>query len=174
LLRLVQDLLQLAKLDLNELPLDLKHVDLRELITSAVHSHESEAAAAGIVLKPFAAGPAVHALVDPDRITQVLDNILDNAISYAGAGAEVSVALDEGDPIRIAVIDTGKGIPADDLQYVFDSFYRADAARTPGDSHAGLGLSIASRLVEAHGGKLSITSEDGKGTTVVIEVPVKR
>jgi len=170
-LRLVQDLMELAKLDLNELPLNVKHVDLSELVGSVVHSHEVETKAAGIVLQPFVPTSPIRAKVDPDRITQVLDNILENAASYAGKGAEIRVGIEKGKNIRITVTDTGKGIRADDLPYIFDSFYRADTARTPSDSHSGLGLSIARKLVEVHGGTLDISSEEGKGTTVTIELP---
>ena len=170
-LRLVQDLMELAKLDLNELPLNIKRVDLGELARSVVHSHEVESKDAGTLLQPFISTSPIRAKVDPDRITQVLDNILENAISYAGKGAEVMVAIEKGENIKITVADTGKGIRAGDLPYIFDSFYRADTARTPSDSHSGLGLSIARKLVEVHGGTLNISSEEGKGTTVTIELP---
>lgn len=171
LLRLVQDLMELAKLDLNELPLNIGEVDLRELVESVVRSCDAEAATAGIVLHPPQPAPPINLSVDPDRIIQVLDNVLGNAISYAGEGAEVRILLEDGDPVRISIHDTGKGIPAEDLPRIFDSFYRADAARTPGECHSGLGLSIARRLVEAHGGRLTIGSEEGKGTSVTIEIP---
>lgn len=170
-LRLVQDLMELAKLDLNELPLNVKMVDIGELVNSAVHSHEVDSKSTGTILHPFVSNSSIKAKVDPDRITQVLDNILENAISYAGNGAEIKVLLEGGKNIRISIIDTGKGIRADDLPYIFDSFYRADTARTPADSHSGLGLSIARKLVEIHGGTLNISSEEGKGTTVTIQLP---
>lgn len=171
LLRLVQDLMVLAKLDLNELPFDMRRVDIGELVRLAVQSHESEAAGAGITLHPLEISSSIKATADPDRITQVVDNILQNAISYAGEGAEVRVSIDDGETISIRIADTGKGIPAADLPYIFDSFYRADSARTPGDCHSGLGLSIARRLVEAHGGQLTVESASGKGTVVTILIP---
>jgi len=173
LLRLVQDLMELAKLDLDELPLNTREVDLRELVSSAVQSFEAEATAAGIVLRPLDPTPPVKITIDPDRIVQVLDNILGNAISYAGEGAEVTISLEDGDPVRISIRDTGRGISSEYLPYVFDSFYRADAARTPGECHSGLGLSIARRLVEAHGGTLTVSSAEGKGTLVTILLPGK-
>lgn len=169
--RLVQDLMDLAKLEVTELPLSTRQVDLRELIASAMRAHESGAGAAGIVMHPLEAGPAVVVTVDPDRIAQVLDNVLENAISYAGEGAEVIATIEDGDPVRITIADTGRGIKPADLPYVLDPFYRADSARTPNDSHSGLGLSIASKLISAHGGTLTVESEEGKGTRVVISVP---
>lgn len=171
LLRLVQDLMELAKLDLNELPLTVRQGDLRELAESAVLSHLAEAGAAGIVLHAPEPSRPVKIVADPDRLAQVLDNILGNAISYAGEGAEVWVQLEDGDPVRLTIRDSGQGIRPEDLPYIFDSFYRADAARTPGDGHSGLGLSIARRLVQAHGGDLTVCSEEGKGTTVTIQIP---
>ena len=169
--RLVQDLMELAKLDLDELPLNKRDVDLRALAESVIHSHEAAASAAGIILNAVAPGSPVRANVDPDRVAQVLDNVMGNAISYAGSGAQVTITLEDGDPITIRVHDTGKGIAADDLPQVLDPFYRADTARTPSDSHSGLGLSIADRLIKAHGGTLTVTSDQGKGTTVAIALP---
>jgi len=172
--RLVQDLLELAKLDLTELPLAMTHTDLCELVSSAIRSHEVEASAAGVVLHSLSSTAAVGVSADPDRIVQVLNNVLENAISYAGSGAEISVEVEDGDPAMVRVTDTGKGIPAEDMPFVLDPFYRADSARTPGDSHSGLGLSIASRLIEAHGGTLTITSEEGSGTQVTIAIPKRQ
>lgn len=169
--RLVQDLMELARLDLTELPLNVSEVDLRAIASSVVTSHQAGAEAAGITLHPVASPGPVRAVVDPDRIAQVLDNIVGNAISHAGEGAELRVSLEDGDPIRIVISDTGKGIRATDLPYVLDPFYRADAARTPNDCHSGLGLSIANGLVKAHGGTMTLTSKEGSGTTVSITVP---
>jgi two-component system sensor histidine kinase VicK len=125
----------------------------------------------GVIIHQIEPSEPITARVDPDRITQVLDNIIDNAVSYAGEGSHVNVALEDEDQISIIISDTGKGIRQKDIGSVLDPFYRADAARTPGDCHSGLGLSIASRLMEAHGGNLSITSEEDKGTTVTITIP---
>lgn len=172
--RLIEDLMELAKLDLNELPLNKRDVDLRELVESALHSHEAEAAAADVVLLPLAPGAPVRLTIDPDRMTQVLDNLIGNAVSYAGRGAEVRVTIDGGDPVSVTVRDTGSGIWPDELPYIFDPFYRSDRARNPGDPHSGLGLSIARKLVEAYGGEMRLSSEEGKGTTVTVLLPVPR
>jgi two-component system, OmpR family, sensor histidine kinase BaeS len=169
--RLVQDLMELAKVQLTELPLNLARVNVQELVASAIGSHEAAASAAGIVIHPLASTTPVIAMADRDRIAQVLDNVIGNAISYAGKGIEIRVLLEDGDPIRITISDTGKGISATDLPYVLDPFYRADSARTPDDCHSSLGLSIASRLIDAHGGKLTIVSEEGRGAAVTVELP---
>ncbi|NLN75176.1 MAG: HAMP domain-containing histidine kinase [Armatimonadetes bacterium] len=169
--RLVQDLMELARFDLAQLPLNLAEVDLRELVSMAIQSHEVEAAAAGVVLHPLDFTQPVMAVADPDRIVQVLNNILENAISYAGEGAEVNVTLEDGDQALISIADTGKGISAEEVPFLTDPFYRADSARSPNDSHSGLGLSIANKLVEAHGGKLTISAREGVGTVVTIIIP---
>jgi len=170
-LRLVQDIMELAKLDLDELPLDLKPIDLRELIVTIIECREAAASAAGIKIHPPEIDSPIEILADEDRIIQVLDNILDNTISHAGSGSQVKINIEEGNPLRIIVQDTGRGIPSDELPYVFDSFYRGDTARTPGEHHSGLGLSIAKGIIDAHGGSLIVESEEGVGTTVTILLP---
>ena len=171
LLRLVTDLMQIAKLDLNELTLNKKQVDLHNVIDASIQTHMVKACDAGIVLHPLTPGPPVMALVDPDRLTQVLDNIFGNAISYAGSGADVNVSLMNGNPLRISISDTGRGISKEHIPYLFDPFYQVDTARTPGESNSGLGLRIARGLVMAHGGGLELSSVEGKGTTVMITLP---
>ncbi len=169
--RLVDDLLDLTRLDLRELSLHREPVDLRALAIEALEAHAPAADAAGIVLSSPAAGDPVLVDGDPHRLAQVLDNLLDNAISYAGHGATVQLAVADNDPRTLVVCDSGAGITAEHLPYLFDPFYRADAARTPGDRHSGLGLRIARGLVEAHGGTLTLDSQSGAGTRVTITLP---
>ena len=170
LLRLVTDMQELAELDLHELPLHRQPVDVRELAASCVQVLARMHATAQIMLHPVEAGAPMMLDVDPDRLAQTLDNLLTNAISYAGERAEVTVTFTGTSPTRIIVADTGRGIPAQHLPFICEPFYRADAARTPGDKHSGLGLRIARALIEAHGGQLTIESMEGKGTTVTIEL----
>lgn len=167
LLRLVTDLMQIAKLDLNELTLNKQSTDLRAIVESAIQSHTEKTAEANIKLHALKAGPPVMALIDSDRITQVLDNIIGNAIRYAGEGSEIRVSLESENPVKITISDNGRGISADHIPYLFDPFYRVDTARTPGES-SGLGLRIARGLVTAHGGKLELRSALSEGTTVDI------
>jgi len=169
--RLVKDMLELARLDLDELPLYRQPVDLRALVADCLRSHRQAADAAGIQIHPSADGQPVVVSGDPHRLNQVLDNLLDNAISHAGRGAEVRVTIDPRDPVVVTVADTGRGIAAEHLPYLFDPFYRVDVVRTPGQSHSGLGLRIARGLAQAHGGDLRIESEEGKGTRAVLTLP---
>lgn len=171
LLHLVNDLMDLARLDLKELPIHKRAADIREVVSAALDSRAASAAEAGISLVPIEESAPVIAFVDPDRLIQVLDNLLDNAISYAGAGSEVRVAIDDGRTVRISVSDNGRGIPAAHLQRVFEPFYRIDAARTTSEGHSGLGLRISRGLIRAHGGELTITSTERSGTTAEITLP---
>ncbi len=170
LLRLVTDMQELAELDLHELPLHRQPVDVRELAASCVQVLAEKAREAQITLHPVEAGPPIMLDVDPDRLAQTLDNLLTNAICYAGEGADVSLTFTGSAPTRITVADTGRGIPAEHLPFICEPFYRADAVRNPGDKHSGLGLRIARALIEAHGGQLAIESTEGKGTMVVISL----
>ena len=100
-------------------------------------------------------------------------NVIDNAIKYTPRGGEVHASLARvGKRAVIRVTDTGIGIPADDLPHVFDRFYRVDKARSRATGGTGLGLSIVKQIVQMHGGAISASSEEGKGTTFVIELPL--
>jgi len=169
--RMINDLLQLARLDLDELPLYPQPVDLRAAAADALRRHGEAAAAVGIVLHPPERGESVIVSADPHRLAQILDNLLDNAVSHAGSGAEVSVTVRAGDPAVVTVADTGRGISAEQIPYLFDAFYRGDPARTPGDRHSGLGLRIARGLARAHGGDLTIESHEGEATRAIVTLP---
>lgn len=110
-------------------------------------------------------------LADPDRLAQILENLLSNAVAHAGRGAKVSFAFSVGAQVTLAVADTGRGIPSQHLPFLGEAFYRADAVRTPDDHHSGLGLRIVRVLVQAHGGELILQSEEGRGTTIEFTLP---
>jgi two-component system sensor histidine kinase BaeS len=109
---------------------------------------------------------------DPDRLSQVLRNLMSNAIRHTPAGGRVTVTVREaGSTVSVVVADTGSGISAEDLPHVFDRFYRGDRSRSRQGGGAGLGLAIARQLVTAHGGAIRVASEAGAGTTFTIEMP---
>ena len=112
--------------------------------------------------------------MDRTRIAQVVGNLLENAISHTPEGGLVSVTSEvtTNGWARVSVADTGTGIPADDLPLVFERFYRVDPSRTRSTGGAGLGLTIAKQLVEAHGGSIHAESEPGKGSRFVFELPL--
>ncbi|NIO68451.1 MAG: hypothetical protein GTN71_05240, partial [Anaerolineae bacterium] len=118
--------------------------------------------------------------VDPQRIGQVLRNLLDNALTHTPPGGEIAVAARaacpepgrrEGQWVEVSVRDTGSGIAAEDLPYVFERFYRADKSRSRATGGAGLGLAIARQLVEAHGGRIWVESTEGEGSTFTFALP---
>lgn len=168
--RLVGDLLLLARADAGELPLDRQRVDL-DTIVFEVHRH-AKLIASDVTVRITAVDPvAVHG--DPDRIKQMLLNLVSNAIKYTPAGGDVSMRLSHTEGwAYIHVSDTGVGIPQEDLAYIFDRFYRVDKARNRGMGGTGLGLSIAKWIATAHGGDIDVTSQVGNGSTFIITLPV--
>jgi signal transduction histidine kinase len=177
LIALVNDLLVLTRADAGALNLQLRRLDLGELARSRCEHLERAASQRQVrlctVTDPQPAGQDVYTvLADADRIAQVVDNLLDNAIRYSPPGGEVTVTLArEADQVACRVADTGPGIPARHLPFIFDRFYRADQARGRGEGGSGLGLSIVRGLVLAHGGRTAASSVEGQGTKVTFWLP---
>jgi len=169
--RLVRDLLTLARLDERALPLEREPVPVRSLLRTA-------AAAAGQLARPGIAidvqsPPDLCVDGDVDRLHQVLLILMDNACQVTPPGGRIGlIAERDGNAVTIRVEDTGPGIPREHLTHIFDRFYRVDPARSRGDGGAGLGLAIARRIVEAHGGNISLTSRLGHGTSATLRLPV--
>jgi signal transduction histidine kinase len=171
---LVDDLLTLARADAEGLQLDRRVVELRPLVESvaaalAPLAHRERRVA--LVAQPVR--PGLRALADPDRLTQVLQNLVRNGIMHTPEGGAVSVEAGAEDTgwVYVAVSDTGVGIAPGDLERVFDRFYRTDESRARDLGGFGLGLSIARDLVEAMGGAISVSSELNLGTTFRVRLP---
>jgi len=169
--RLVDDLRTLATAESAGLRLAKAPTDLGVLAGDVAASFGDEARRAGVALSRDAVpgpGAALVAEVDPDRIRQVLTNLVGNALRYTPAGGTVRLRCDGTDPARVAVTveDTGRGIPPEDLPRVFDRFYKSKDSRG-----SGLGLAIAKSLVLAHGGEISAESEPGRGTAMRFVLP---
>jgi two-component system OmpR family sensor kinase/two-component system sensor histidine kinase BaeS len=153
--RLVDDLRLLALAENRQLRLDLQPVDLGELARQAVALFEAQALEKSITLQLSLAPslPAVSA--DPQRLSQVIGNLLSNALRYTPSGGAVRLAVrPQGDRVEVSLSDSGPGVPPEDLPHIFDRFWRAEKSRARHTGGAGLGLAIARHLIEAHGGRI--------------------
>jgi two-component system sensor histidine kinase BaeS len=170
--RLVEDLRLLSLADAGELSLNRRAVDPAALVERTGLAYMVQAEAQGLALRVEAAENLPSIMVDTDRITQVLNNLVSNALRHTSAGEIVLSASAANGSVRLKVSDTGNGIPQDDLPFVFDRFYRADKSRKrTDDNSSGLGLAIAKAFVEAHDGVISVESLPGRGTTFTITFP---
>ncbi len=171
--RLVDDLQDLSIVEAGQLALEIQPEDPLALIQQATNAIRTRAAARGIELDTRVPDLLPLVAIDYHRISQVLRNLLDNAIAQTGQGGTVTLAATEkGGIVEMAVSDTGAGIPEEDLPKIFDRFYRADKSRTRATGGSGLGLTISKGLVEAHGGTMWVESEPGEGSTFTFTLPV--
>jgi signal transduction histidine kinase len=169
---LIEDLRTLSLVDAGELTLNCRPASPRDLLERTAAAYLPQARGLGIALHvdPAPGLPPVH--VDPERLAQVLGNLVGNALRHTPGGGRITLAAGQlAGSIHLIVQDTGTGIAPDDLPHVFDRFYRGDAARETDEGESGLGLAIAKSLVEAHGGTISVSSTRGEGTTFVIALP---
>jgi signal transduction histidine kinase len=179
LIRLVNDLRELALAESHQLPLERQPTDLNALVSETLQAIEPLAAERDVRLVAQVA-PLPEPPIDPIRMRQVLFNLLSNALRHTPAGGEVSVsggvsAGSEGSPneIQLTVADTGEGLEPDQLAAVFDRFYRADKSRSRETGGTGLGLAIVKAIVEAHGGRVEAHSEGkGRGSAFLVALPV--
>jgi two-component system phosphate regulon sensor histidine kinase PhoR len=174
--RLIDDLLTLSDLELGKTPLKREAVPLQRLVGELVEVLGDKAARAKVTLEHALPTNLPALCGDPDRLQQVLINLVDNAIKYTPAGGNVTIAarLAENGAapvVEVEVRDTGIGIPAEDLPRLSERFYRVDKARARELGGTGLGLAIVKHIVQAHGGRLEIASEVSTGTTVRFFVP---
>jgi signal transduction histidine kinase len=168
--RLVEGLLALTRGD-EGAPLDIKHHDLAAVAEEAARTART-AADGKVTVEYRPSQRPVNAPFDRDRIRQVASILLDNAVKYTPEGGRVTVTVTEKNGwAGLEVSDTGIGIPEDQLPLIFERFYRADPSRTA--AGAGLGLSIARQIAEAHGGRIEVESTPGEGSTFTLLLPKK-
>lgn len=174
LLRLVNELLLSAQVDSGRFTVDASDVDLAAIVAGAVQSARPAAARAGsTVVEEHAVLPPVVVRGDVLRLAQVCDNLLSNALKFTPRGGRVTVRLSSEDGYAVlAVGDTGIGIPPDDLDQLWDRFFRAGTAISNAVPGVGLGLSITRSIVDAHGGTIEVASEVGTGTTFTVRIPL--
>ncbi len=171
---LVTDLHVLAQAEAKELPLHKQPIDIGALVKETAVSFRSTAAAKEVQLQVELLGAMPIILVDADRIRQIVDNLLTNGLRHTGKNGRILVSIEQvGDIVQIKVEDSGSGIAADDLPYLFDRFYRTDAARRRDKGGAGLGLAIVQAIAEAHeGGVTAVSSGIGQGSTFTLWLPL--
>ena len=172
---LIDDLFELAQLDVGHLQISVQRASIRDLISDTIGGMRLKAAQRGIDLQGEVADDVDMILMAPDKIQRVLTNLVDNAIKYADSGVRVTLsAWRAGDDIRIDIHNSGSYIPEDALPRLFESFFRGEGSRKRDDDGArgtGLGLAIARGFIEAHGGRIWATSEKDEGTTFSFSLP---
>jgi signal transduction histidine kinase len=174
---LVNDLRILSLADAGELSINPQTVEPRRLLEEVASLYQYQFQRKNVTLELDIVSSLSDIEVDPGRITQVLTNILDNALRHTPEGGKIILAAREvNDQIELAIQDSGPGLKAEDLERIFDRFYRTDASRQRDDAFtggSGLGLAIARSIVQAHGGQVSAESETGKGLKVIVTLPKK-
>jgi len=172
--KLVDDLLELSKIETKDIPLRLTDVDLTKIAADSVAGMAPFFKDKGIRSEnQITAGSLPHVRGDSDKIKQIFLNLLDNAVKYTPEGGSVTLtARQDGNGVEVSIRDTGIGIPEQALPRIFERFYRVDKARSRELGGTGLGLSIVKHLVENHGGKLSCRSRTGQGSTFLFTLPV--
>jgi len=169
--QMVSELNELSRIESGEVSLKKELIDIGEVVALVVERLKPQADRAELSLAVDIPSGIPRALADKERVEQVLVNLLHNAIKFTHSGGRINcVAKIEGNDISVSVVDTGIGIPADDLPRIFERFYKADKARAGGGT--GLGLAIAKHIVEAHGGKIWAESIEGKGSKFTFTLPV--
>lgn len=169
--RMVEDLLDISRFESGRVELRLQEVDLTELVRRSIAKAKVISSLHQWEVSLPAALPRVKA--DPDRILQVLDNLLSNAVNYSPQEGRIIVKAEPlGDKVRVSVSDQGIGVPKNKQEFIFQKFYRVDSPLKSKIKGTGLGLSLCKFYVEAHGGKIGVESEEGKGSTFYFTLPV--
>lgn len=167
---LIQDLLDLSKMENKGFHLHISKVDIREMLHNSLLMHHTKAAEKNIKLELVTdelEGISIEG--DANRLKQVFINVINNSISYSSEGAKVTVKIETDDRnVKIHIVDTGIGIDEKELPRIFERFYRVDKDRSRNSGGTGLGLAIVKHIIEAHEGSLQVKSKVGEGTTVTI------
>lgn len=171
--RLVEDLLELVRFEERQVSLVRREVNLAEVLREAADRFRPAAGRMGLAMELALPVRPVYAYLDADRVEQVVVNLVDNAFKYTPAGGSVSLGLErrEDGALVISVRDTGQGMPKDEVEMIFERFYRLDKGRSRRTGGTGLGLAIVRQIVEAHGGRVWAESEPGKGSTFFVALP---
>ncbi|NKY38033.1 HAMP domain-containing histidine kinase [Cellulomonas septica] len=171
--RLAADLAAVTHAEAGDVVLEAEPTPPRDLVDAAVNAAQERAAARGVTLTGAATPGLPAVLADRHRMSQVMDNLVTNALRHTPSGGEIVIRAErEGDGVRVVVTDTGEGIPPEHLTHVFDRFYRVGTARDRASGGSGIGLAISKALVEAHGGSIRAASAGpGRGATFTVRLP---
>lgn len=175
--RLVDDLQELSRVEANAFSLDIRSTDLSPLVQTILKRLSPQAMTKRITLRSNLPANLQHVLADEDRITQVLTNLVANALQYTPEGGTVTIsAIQKDDEVIVSIKDTGIGIPPEHLENLFTRFYRVDKSRSRNaGGGSGIGLTIARHLIEAHGGRIWVESDGaGKGSTFSFSLRLKK
>ncbi|MFD1738605.1 ATP-binding protein [Bacillus salitolerans] len=172
--RLVNELLDLARMEAGHIQLQEEHTNIKDFVDRVVRKFHGLAKEKSISLTYTCQNCQDSFILDPDRMEQVFTNLIDNAIRHTSTNGEVNVRVTLlSDGLKVDVQDSGTGIPNEDLPFVFERFYKADKARTRGKTGTGLGLAIVKNIIEAHKGNISVHSKINEGTTFSFFLPRK-
>jgi signal transduction histidine kinase len=170
---LVTNLLDLSKIESGNFPMTKKVFDINEHIRRTLITFETRIDGKGLNVEADFREDSCPVFADPDHISQVLRNLIDNAIKFTPQGGTIAVSTRAKDgKAWVAVSDTGKGIPEEDLTQIWERFYKVEKAHTPGSDGTGLGLSIVQKIIEQHGEDITVESTPGKGTTFTFTLPL--
>jgi signal transduction histidine kinase len=173
LLALINDVLDLSKIEAGQLALVLDEYAVQGVIEAVVSFAQPLAQAKGLDLKVSIAEGLPLGRGDERRLTQVLLNLVGNAIKFTDTGSVTIIATAAGDLLELAVTDTGPGIASTDQERIFDAFQQVDNSSTRQKGGTGLGLAISRRIVQMHGGTISVESTPGQGSTFRIRIPLQ-
>jgi signal transduction histidine kinase len=171
--RLVEDLRLVSLAEANQLRFELKSVRLEDLAQTILGLFSAQASERNVQLNLDAEADLPEVMVDPQRFQQVVGNLIDNALVYTPEGSSVEIAIHRKEnTVELSVSDGGPGIPEDEIEHVFDRFWRGEKSRARSTGGSGLGLSIARQLVEAQGGKITARNRSPHGFEVKITLPI--
>lgn len=170
-IRLVEDLLKLSRMDSQDYDLDTELVEFNSFFNFIIDRFEFSKSQ-NVHFRRLLPSSELFVEIDTDKMTQVIDNIISNALKYSPDGGDIYFTISVLDKyIKVMISDDGMGIPFENVNRIFDRFYRADRARSRAMGGTGLGLAIAREMIEAHGGEIWAESEEGKGTTIFFTLP---
>ena len=170
--QLVDDLFEISRMDSGLLQLQLETASLKDLISDTLEAMSAQAQARSLKLEGTVDAELPHVTMDTHRVQRVPYNLVQNSIRHTPQDGTIQIrAKDAGDAVQVEVVDTGEGIPAQAMPRIFEQSYRVDQARSRDSGGAGLGLSIARSIVEAHGGRIWAESLAGEGSTFTFTLP---